>query len=309
MPCGVNEQHQHPEPGPGLTPEQQRERAAAVGGYLLLAFVGLCVALMSWKGLVDFGEDILGLGEWAAKMVPISLDGAAIALAFLGLRSVLAGDAAGFPRVLAVVVIGASAGFNFYQASRQYGDAAAELFFAGMTVLVYLLFEVVLRQIRRRSLRAIGAIEAPLPRFRLARWLPGVAFRETLRAWKMAVRHGVTSPAEALELARTPDEDRTIDRTPVRGALERVDTADKGRTEDRTETLTPADGIRDADLQPDSGRTELALVDSQADRVRQAKAILLERPDVKGPELGELVGVGRSRGYELLRLAKNGDGL
>jgi Protein of unknown function (DUF2637) len=305
MPCGVNEQHLHPEPEPGLTPEQQRERAAAVGGYLLLAFVGLCVALMSWKGLVDFGEDILGLGEWAAKMVPISLDGAAIALAFLGLRSVLAGDAAGFPRVLAVVVIGASAGFNFYQASQQYGDAAAELFFAGMTVLVYLLFEVVLRQLRRRSLRAIGAIEPPLPRFRLARWLPGVAFRETLRAWKMAVRHGVTSPAEALELARTPDKGRTLERTPVRGELERVD--EPG--EDRTESLTPADGIRDADLQADSGRTELAVVDAQADRVRQAKAILLERPDVKGPELGELVGVGRSRGYELLRLAKNGDGL
>lgn len=172
------------------------ERWSARAGYGWLAVVGGCVVAASWTGLVGFAEDILGLVGDARYIVPVSLDGLAVTLAFFGLRAVLAGDAAAFPRILAWIVVGAGAGFNYWHAETTGQGRAAALYFGGMTLFVYLTFEVVLRQLRRRGLKEKGAIEEPLPRFRLARWLRFPLL--TFRAWSAAVRYGLTDPAEAI---------------------------------------------------------------------------------------------------------------
>lgn len=171
----------------------------AWAGYVWLVFVGACVVAASWTGLIGFAEDILGLTGRARAIVPVSLDGLAVTLAFLGLRSVLAGDAAIFPRLLAWIVVGAGAGFNYWHAEVVGQGSAAALYFGGMTLLVYLSFEVILRQLRRRDLRDQGAVERPLPRFRLARWIRFPV--PTFRAWSAAVEQGLTTPTEAIHAA------------------------------------------------------------------------------------------------------------
>jgi hypothetical protein len=178
---------------------RQSQGWIAWAGYVWLVFVGACVVAASWTGLVGFAEDILGLDGRARYIVPVSLDGLAVTLAFLGLRSTLAGDAAIFPRTLAWIVVGAGAGFNYWHAREVGQGEAAAIYFGGMTLLVYLGFEVILRQLRREQLRAQGAVERPLPRFRLVRWLrfPG----STFRAWSAAVEQGLTEPTEAIHAA------------------------------------------------------------------------------------------------------------
>ena len=175
------------------------ERWAARAGYGWLVVVGACVVAASWTGLVGFAEDQLDLTNQARYIVPVTLDGLAVTLAFFSLRSVLAGDAAMFPRLLAWAVVGLGAGLNYWHAEVAGQGRAAAIYFGAMTLLVYLTFEVILRQLRRRDLKDQGAVEPPLPRFRLARWVrfPG----RTFKAWSAAVEHGLTDPAEAIRRA------------------------------------------------------------------------------------------------------------
>lgn len=182
------------------------ERWAARAGYAWLVVVGACVVAASWTGLVGFAADVLDLTGRARYIVPVTLDGLAVTLAFFGLRSVLAGDAAVFPRLLAWAVVGLGAGLNYWHAEVVGQGRAAAIYFGAMTLLVYLTFEVILRQLRRNALKDQGAVEPPLPRFRLARWarFPG----RTFRAWSTAVEHGLTSPSEAIHRAH-------LDRAPA----------------------------------------------------------------------------------------------
>jgi len=159
------------------------ERWAARAGYGWLVVVGACVVAASWTGLVGFAEDQLDLTNQARYIVPVTL----------------AGDAAMFPRLLAWAVVGLGAGLNYWHAEVAGQGRAAAIYFGAMTLLVYLTFEVILRQLRRRDLKDQGAVEPPLPRFRLARWVrfPG----RTFKAWSAAVEHGLTDPAEAIHRA------------------------------------------------------------------------------------------------------------
>ena len=175
------------------------EKWAARAGYAWLGVVGVCVVAASWTGLIGFAEHILGLSGRARAIVPVSLDGLAVTLAFLGLRSVLAGEPASLPRLLAWVVVGLGAGLNYWHAEQIGQGRAAAIYFGAMTLFVYLAFEVILRQLRRRDLRAQGAVERPLPRFRLARWLRFPL--PTFRAWSAAVEQGLTDPADAIHAA------------------------------------------------------------------------------------------------------------
>jgi hypothetical protein len=186
---------------PELAPEPERsawqERAVAVAGFVLLAFVQVCVAAMSWAGLVGFAHDELKLSHGSQYMVPISLDGASMAAAFLALRSVIRGDSAAGPRLMVAAFTGASAWFNYHHAD-QHLDANAALFFSGMSVAAVAMFDLVLRQVRRHRLRRIGAVESPLARFRLLRWARFP--RETFAAWSVALRRGYSVPADALSV-------------------------------------------------------------------------------------------------------------
>jgi hypothetical protein len=168
----------------------------------------VCVGAMSWTGLVRFGREILGLPVPLCYGVPVALDGLAVTLAFFALWGVLAGGAAGLPRLLAILVVCASSGFNYWQARQSGQGGAAELFFAAMSVLTYVVFEVVLRHQRREHLAALGAIEPPLARFRLARWLR-FPWR-TFQAWSAAVDQGLTDPRAALAARKTKGKAETV---------------------------------------------------------------------------------------------------
>ncbi|MFF9908773.1 DUF2637 domain-containing protein [Streptomyces olivaceus] len=183
------------------TPEQtaeRQERRIKVTGYVLLMIVVAIAAAMSWNGLVGFGTDVLHLTQPWVYGVPVSLDVAAMLCGFLALRAVIAHDSAAGPRLLTFFLVAGSAGANYYHASlpEKGGSTAAALYFGAMSILSWWLFDVVLRQIRRTMLRRIGAVERPLARFRVVRW---VRFpRETFAAWSLSVRYGLTRPEDAL---------------------------------------------------------------------------------------------------------------
>jgi hypothetical protein len=184
------------------------EKSAAWLGYASLALVGTCVVAMSWHGLVGFARDNLELNSPLCYGVPVALDGSALALAFIALRGVLAQGAAGGPRLLALLVMLASSGFNYWHARSQHQGGAAETFYAGMSILVYLIFDQILRFLRRQDLQAIGAIEPPLAKFRPIRWTRRPI--RTLRAWTAAIDHGLTDPQAALTLVRPVGSSREI---------------------------------------------------------------------------------------------------
>jgi hypothetical protein len=181
-----------------LTAEQRAERTARRAqrfGYVALAVVVGITAAMSWRGLVGFGTNVLHLSRPWCYGVPVSLDMAAMMCGALSLQAVADRDSAGGPRLLTFALILGSASANAYNAQR-VGGLAAALYFGSMSVLCGWLWDVVLRRVRRTVLRAIGAVERPLPRFRLVRWARYP--RETYAAWSVAVKYGMTRPDEAL---------------------------------------------------------------------------------------------------------------
>lgn len=261
---------------------------------VLLAVVVGAPAAASWRGLVGFAEQTLGLsGAWL-YLVPLVLDGAALYAATLAMRAVLTGDSAIGARVLTVAYAVAAAGFNGYHALHHGGTAPA-LFFAGASLSAVVLWDATLRMTRRDQLRERGLVEAPLPRFRAIRW--AIAPLETARAWRIAVLDGLTDPAEALATTRAAiDEQQT---TTTEG-----DEPD-GLTESRLEgqrlpgsTGIPADRVRrdqHADRRPDrsslDNRQHRRLAAERLQRVRDVRE-QPGQPELTGPgehtDLGEL---------------------
>lgn len=176
-----------------------RPRLLRVGLGVSLALVILAPELAAWQGLLGLARDELGLAAGWDYLVPLLFGAAAAYCALLAVRHVLAGDSAVTERALTWIYAAAGAGFNWHHAERA-GNAAAAIFFAGASLSAALLWDRTLRAWRRDELRAAGALERPLPRFRLLRWL--VAWGETWDAWRLAVREGITSPDEALCRAR-----------------------------------------------------------------------------------------------------------
>ncbi|MDN5915130.1 MAG: DUF2637 domain-containing protein [Pseudonocardia sp.] len=167
-------------------------------GALLAVVIGAPVAA-SWHGLSSAGADSFGLaGGWSA-LVPLVLDAAAAYTAVLAVRDVLSGDSALANRGLTWAYAAASAGINFWHAD-QVGGVPAALFFAAASLSAVALWDRTLRALRRDQLRAQGAVQAPTPRFRVARWV--VAPKETARAWRVAVIEGITEPVDAVRMAR-----------------------------------------------------------------------------------------------------------
>jgi hypothetical protein len=177
-----------------------KERVRSGVRWFALVIVVAAPAVASWRGLVGFGVQTLGLSGGWQFVVPLVLDGAALYSAALALRAVLTGDSALGARLLTVVYALSSASFNGYHALTHDGAAAA-LFFAGASVSAVVLWDATLRMTRRDQLRDMGMVEGPLPRFRPLRWL--VAPVETSRAWRVAVIEGISDPTQALNEVRT----------------------------------------------------------------------------------------------------------
>jgi hypothetical protein len=177
-----------------------RVRAAALSAIGSFAAVLAAIEAMALRGQVDFGRHVLHLkGVWLA-VPPVALEGGTLAAATLTLWAVLARDSATLPRLMTAVLIGAAAYANYQGAKHAHRPTLAADYLAGASVAAYLMWHTILTRVRRSELHEAGAIEAPLPRFRLLRWV--FAYSETYAAFKVAIRESITRPEESLALVR-----------------------------------------------------------------------------------------------------------
>ncbi len=232
----VTAQVRGPAGGPPDVAADVKRWALWVASALALVAVVGAPAAASWRGLTGFGVRELGLSGGWESLVPISLDGAALYAALLGLRAVLSGDSAIWPRVLTCAYACAAAGFNAHAASSE----PAALFFGGASVSAVLLWDTTLRALRRDQLRELGAIQGVAARYRPLRWL--LAPDETGRAWRTAVLEDIPDPRTALRVVRgqqplpvdRDDDGGQLDAAGavVRGELDRVRPDDPDGPED-----------------------------------------------------------------------------
>jgi hypothetical protein len=154
---------------------------------------------LSFASLAAWGRDALGLTEAQAWLVPLSLDGAAFASAIIVATAAAHGRGGGLARFMLWACTLGSAAANARHGAAVGGDAVAlglaPIFATGM-------LEVALRFFHREALEARGAVQPPLPRFGLVRWLRFPA--ETWAAWSAALRLGITSRADALAALEVP---------------------------------------------------------------------------------------------------------
>lgn len=233
------------------------DRVITAAAFSFYVVVFASVAAMSYRGLTAFAVDTLGLSGWWRYVVPVSLDGAAISASFFAYRASIHGEPAFGPRLLVCLFGGASAFFNWHEAASERGLLAAS-FYAGMSVLVVLMFDLGAKQIRRRALARQGKLEAPLPRFRLARWL--LAPIETFHALRIAALESNLTAEQAVRLAR-------IRRTTTRSSS-------------GSPSAEPAGTTQEDDAQP-----------APSPPGGQAPAVLAGPPHARPPHAGEVVAV------------------
>jgi Protein of unknown function (DUF2637) len=166
---------------------------------VVLAVLVAAPTAASWHNVVGWARDSLGLSGGWEYVPPLTLEGAAFYCALLGLRAVLAGESAIGPRLLVLLYAGGAAWVNVVYAAHTGGVGPA-VYFGAASLSAVLLWDLTLRQWRRRQLREIGAVEPPLPRYRPLRWI--VRPRETAEAWALAIGEGITDPTAALARAR-----------------------------------------------------------------------------------------------------------
>ena len=183
--------------------EERRRRKEAIYGtasYVLLFCCAAVAAALSFKGLVGFGEQNLGLDNGWQYLVPFGLDGAAMFCSVLAVREASHGDAALGSRILVWTFAGAAAWFNWVHAPRGFGHDGAPQFFSGMSLSAAVLFDRALKQTRKAALREQGLVPRPLPQIRIVRWVR--APRETYKAWSLMLLENVRSLDEAVDEVR-----------------------------------------------------------------------------------------------------------
>jgi hypothetical protein len=154
--------------------------------------------LVAWAG----SPDGLGLSSPWDVVVFLALDAAAAACVGMVVYSAWRGETGGAFGLLVWVFAAGSAFANYRHSSRPGAPADARWFFPLMSLAGPLLLEVTVRRIRRWVQTSAGRYERPLPHFRLARWLPLIAFRETVRAMCLAITEGYSRPEDAVRAAR-----------------------------------------------------------------------------------------------------------
>jgi hypothetical protein len=171
--------------------------------------VGLAVVIsapfaLSSQDLVDWAQAASGLGlpyGWAL-FVFVALDLAAAVCVCMTVYAAWRGESAGAFGMLVWVFAGISAYANHTHAVTTLA-ADDDWFYPAMSIMGPVLLEVTVRRVRRWVRTSAGRFEPPLPHFRFARWLPGVAFRETLGSLVLAVTEGYSRPEDAVAAYRS----------------------------------------------------------------------------------------------------------
>lgn len=170
-------------------------------------FLGVVIAApiaLSSQDIVAWAGAPSGLGllpPWDVFTF-VALDLAAFVCVCMVVYAAWRGESGGLFGVLVWLFAAGSAYANFRHGTRPDAPADARWFFPAMSLAGPALLEVTVRRIRRWVQTSAGRYEHPLPHFRLVRWLPGIAMRETWRAWKLAVTEGYSRPEDAITAAR-----------------------------------------------------------------------------------------------------------
>lgn len=200
-------------PGTDESPARARSGTRPGWGTRLLAVLitaALTVVIvapiaLSSQDLVRWASAPSGLGlpgVWA-WLAFVALDAAAAVC--VGMVSVAAwrGEPGGSFHVLTWLFALGSA-FANYRHGQVTPARDDEYFFPAMSIAGPLLLDVTLARIRRWSRLEARTQMAARPRFGM-RWLPGVGFRETLRAWQASLREDIARPADAIAYVREVD--------------------------------------------------------------------------------------------------------
>lgn len=189
---------------PGPTTLRQRAAAALPIGIalLLIAAVWLCGAVWSFEEQTRLARE---LGFETPELLPLTLDGMAVAMAAVAYAASLDARPAVYARLITAVSIGASAASNASAAWRRSGgDEQTVILAAGVAVAAMLAFEVLLGEVRRQVLRRRGqpgpaAITYPrLVRLALAPWPTFTSWRKlVLTATDPALSFGPQPPIRA----------------------------------------------------------------------------------------------------------------
>ncbi len=163
-----------------------------------LAVVVVAPIVLSSSDLVRWATDPLGLGLAPAWgwLVFVALDAAAAVSVSMTVYSAFRGEGGGVFHALTWAFAGGSALANYRHGMTTPARDDA-VFFAAMSLAGPALLDAVLSRVRRWIRMDDGRQLVARPRFGL-RWLPGVAFRETVRAWQAALRYGIARPADAV---------------------------------------------------------------------------------------------------------------
>jgi hypothetical protein len=196
----------------GVTPEAERSpavswsrRALLVAVSVLLSLVIIAPIALSSQDLVRWAESPTGLDlsrGWA-WLVFIALDAAAATCVAMTVHAATRGESGGMFHVLTWMFAAGSALAN-YRHGTTTPARDDEIFFPAMSLTGPLLLDVTLARMRRWIRTEDGRQLAARPRFG-ARWMPGVAFRSTFRAWRVALREGIDKPADAIAHVRETD--------------------------------------------------------------------------------------------------------
>lgn len=194
------------EPGTGRSTAVSRSRRALlVAVSVLLSLVIIAPIALSSQDLVRWAQSPTGLAlsrGWA-WLVFVALDAAAATCVAMTVHAATRGESGGMFHVLTWMFAAGSALANY-----RHGTTTAarddEVFFPAMSLTGPLLLDVTLARMRRWIRTEDGRQLAARPRFG-ARWMPGVAFRSTFRAWKVALREGIDRPADAIAHVRETD--------------------------------------------------------------------------------------------------------
>ncbi len=199
---------------PTSTPDadgQEHDQGARVArgrrvlaGVIALALAAVIVApiALSSGDLVAWAASPQGLGLGGAwpLVVFVALDAAAAVCVGFVLFSAWRGEGAGAFGLLVWLFAAGSALAN-YQHGRRTPAPDDAVFFAAMSIAGPVLLHVTLHRVRRWVRIADGDYRPARAHFGL-RWLPGVAFGETLAAWKTSVRAGISRPELAVAQVR-----------------------------------------------------------------------------------------------------------
>jgi hypothetical protein len=187
-----------------MTQEQKKPMTAAMRRVLIAVStaVGLVIVapvLLSSQDLYSWGRTGLGLDQGWAVLVPASLDFAAVACIGMTIVAAWRREHPGVFELLVWTFAGASAYAQYTHGMTATVRATApDAFWAFpmFAVLGPVLLHVTLSRVRKWAREDAGD-------WGWKRWIPGVAFRESLRAWAAGQREGITSSSAQVAYVRS----------------------------------------------------------------------------------------------------------